>query len=596
MKSRLFYLFSIFFLASGLASQGLALPIGNPAYDLVDRLTIKYGFERVNRPAFNPNLRPMNRSGLVRLLKTYQYQYGREISDTDRFWMQFTFNDNNEWLGLPGLNELENQEDTAQKWLLDSMAVRATRDYDYQRNSRPLFNYFWRTPANFLEVNRPDFFLRLNPILDLRYGLLQDDVEDYIYNRRGVELRGGVDERLFFYFQLVETQRSLPAHLRDFRERFGAVPGAGFVKDYSGLGITDGIDFLNSQGYLSYEISKHVGMRLGYGDNFIGQGERSMLLSDFSNNYPFLQLNWRVWKFHYQNTFAQLSAGEFVRQGPNLPIAKKFMAAHHLSVNIGKRLNLGIFEAVILSRNDGFELAYLNPVIFYRTIEGALGSPDNVLLGVDGSYRLPPSFLFYGQFILDEFKFDELILERNGWWANKWGLQLGLKYIDVLGVDQLDAQVEYNRARPYTYTHNQGVNSYTHFGMPLAHPLGANFSDLMLRLRYRPLPRLQLDGRFYLVDQGEDDPENGLVVGENINVANDDRGMDFGNEIGQGVGYDNTIISGEISYMLRHNLFLEALYYQSSRVYDDPIRENGSATKYISLGLRWNVARRREHF
>lgn len=583
-------------LASGtIFAQGLSLPIGSPAYDLVDRLTIKYGFDRVNRPAFNPSLRPMNRADLLRLVKTYQYQYGKEISDTDRFWMQYVFDDNNEWLGLPSLNKLENQEDTAPKWLLDSLAVYAERDYDYRRNPSPLLNYFWPTPANFIEINRPDFFLRLNPILDLRYGKMKDDAEDFIYNRRGLELRGGVDERIFFYFQLVETQRSLPAHLRNFNERFGAIPGAGFVKEYSGLGINNGIDFLNSQGYLSYEISKHVGMRLGYGDNFIGQGERSMLLSDFSNNYPFLQLNWRIWKFHYQNTFAQLSAGEFRRQGPNLPIEKKFMAAHHLSINLGKRLNLGIFEAVILSRNDGFELAYLNPVIFYRTIEGGLGSPDNVLLGIDGSYRLPPSFLLYGQFVLDEFKFNELILERNGWWANKWGLQLGLKYVDVLGIDQLDAQIEYNRARPYTYTHDLGENSYTHFSMPLAHPLGANFSDLMLRLRYRPVPRLQLDARIYRINQGEDDLENEIIYGENINIANRDRSMEFGNEIGQGIAYNNTILSGEISYMLRHNLFLEALYYQSSRDYEES-NQSGAATNYLSLGIRWNVMRRREHF
>lgn len=583
----------LLFLATTLAGQGLALPLGNPAYELMDRLAIKYGFDRVNRPAFNPGIRPVNRAGLVRLFKAYDKSYGDELSETDRFWLQYAYDDNNEWLALPDVNARPNQEDAAQKWLLDSMAINATHTPEY-RNSKPLFNYFYRSPANLLEVNRPAFFLRLNPILDLRYGKMKDDAEDYIYNRRGLELRGGVDERLFFYFQLLESQRSLPLYLRQFRERFGAVPGAGFVKDYSGLGIKEGIDFLNSQGYLSYEISPHVGLRLGYGDNFIGRGERSLLLSDFSNNYPFLQLNWRIWKFHYQNTFAQLTAGRFALGTANRPAAKKYMATHHLSINLGKRLNLGIFETVILSRDDGFELAYLNPVIFYRTVEGGLGSPDNVLIGLDGSYRLPTSMELYFQFVLDEFKFDELIQNNQGWWANKWGLQLGLKYIDMLGVDQLDGQIEYNRARPFLYTHNAGENSYSHYAMPLAHPLGANFSDLMLQLKYRPIPRLQLQGRMFFIKQGEDDPDNEGVFGENINTPSNDRLMDFGNEIGQGIHYDKQIISGEVSYMLRHNLFLETLYYRSSKEY-----ENNNAdvsTTYLSLGLRWNVARRRDHF
>jgi hypothetical protein len=249
---------------------------------------------------------------------------------------------------------------------------------------------------------------------------------------------------------------------------------------------------------------------------------------------------------------------------------------------------------VILSRNDGFELGYLNPMIFYRTIEGALGSPDNVVIGTDMTYQLP-SVRFYFQFLLDEFKFDELISLRRGWWANKWGLQLGAKYIDVLGIDQLDAQVEYNRARPYTYTHNEGVNNYTHYGMALAHPLGANFSDLMLRLRYRPVPRLALEGRIYLIEQGEDDETAELNFGENINTSSNSRVEDFGNEIGQGIHYKNRIVSGEISYMLRHNLFVEGVYYHRSKRYADASRELEN-TEYLGFGIRWNVSRRREHF
>ncbi|MEZ4949696.1 MAG: hypothetical protein R2784_09960 [Saprospiraceae bacterium] len=35
--------------------------------------------------------------------------------------------------------------------------------------------------------------------------------------------------------------------------------------------------------------------------------------------------------------------------------------------------------------------------------------------------------------MFDEFKFDELTA-NTGWWANKFGWQLGLKYMDVLGV------------------------------------------------------------------------------------------------------------------------------------------------------------------
>ncbi|MEL6358257.1 MAG: hypothetical protein AAFQ37_15150, partial [Bacteroidota bacterium] len=312
---RIHFLFLLLLsIGAHLSGQGLPLPIDNPTYDLLDRLTTRFGFNDVPRPAFHPGLRPSGRGAIIRLLKSYEALYSDQLSTTDRFWLQYAYDDNNEWLALPTLEE--EQKDRSQNWLTDSLAVKATQAEQYRQSQKAFLNYFYRTPANLLETSRPEFFLRLNPILDLRYGRMQNDAEDYIYNRRGVELRGGVDERIFFYFQLVETQNSLPNYLRQFRTSFDAVPGAGFIKNYSGFGINQGIDFLNSQGYFSFDITPHVGATLGYGNHFIGSGERSLLLSDFSNNYPFLQLNWRVWKFHYQNLFAELTEGPLVSTPP----------------------------------------------------------------------------------------------------------------------------------------------------------------------------------------------------------------------------------------------------------------------------------------
>ncbi|NJO86645.1 MAG: hypothetical protein HC821_00745 [Lewinella sp.] len=360
---RLHCIFLFLFLASsGLGAQGLALPLGNPSYELLDRLSLRFGYAEVPRPAFHPGLRPVERGPLLRLLRSYELTHGDQLSAIDRFWLQYTYDDNNEWLALPPLTA--EHKDEAANWLTDSLAIRATRQEHYRRSQRSLLNIFYHSPANFLEVNEANFYLRLNPILDLRFGKMRNDAQDYYYNRRGVEMRGGVDERIFFYFQILETQNSLPNYLADFRRRFEALPGAGFVKNFNGQGITNGVDFLNSQGYVSFDATPHVGLTLGYGNHFIGSGERSLLLSDFSNNYPFLQLNWRVWKFHYQNLYAQLSDGPLRTGTPGQPSPQKYFAAHHLSINLGKRLNLGLFEAVVLNRHNGFELAYLNPVIF----------------------------------------------------------------------------------------------------------------------------------------------------------------------------------------------------------------------------------------
>jgi hypothetical protein len=188
----------------------------------------------------------------------------------------------------------------------------------------------------------------------------------------------------------------------------------------------------------------------------------------------------------------------------------KYFAFHHLSINIGKKLNIGVFESVVFSDSSSFEWSYLNPIIFYRAIEQQFGSSDNVILGADFKWNAFKGFSVYGQFVLDEFVLDN-IKEGNGWWANKFAIQAGLKYYDAFGVSNLDLQAETNIVRPYTYSHNPIVTanngipygSYTNYMQPIAHPLGANFNEVIGILRYQPLPRLNVTGKIIMATIGQ---------------------------------------------------------------------------------------------
>ena len=559
------------------------------------RLQVRYGYGGFTAPAADPDLRPASRGDLVRLVKTYDELYGQDWSATDRYRVDRFYQDNNEWLALPSFSATDDA-DRAPYFIGEGFALASEESPLYERSEKPIFGTFYESPAHLYQVNRPDFYLRVNPVLDLRYGKQADEAQDYFYNRRGVRLRAGIDDRFFLHFEILETQVGAPNYVvQYFRDR-EALPGAGFVKDNFTLGfasINRGYDYLNGAGYLSVDISRHVGIRLGYGQHFTGFGERSMLLSDFSNNYPFLEINWRIWKFHYRNLFAELTQGPVADLNNGLPLPKKYLAAHHLSINLGKKLTVGLYEAVVLSRESGFDIAYLNPVILYRTVEGSIGSPDNVLIGFTAQYHLPWRTSLYGQFILDEFKFSELFVERRGWWANKWGYQIGLRHTDLLRIDQLDLVVERNVARPFMYTHD-GPSSYTQVVMPLAHPLGANFIENLVGLDYRPLPRLDISARLYLIEQGESSSER--VIGENVYLSSDLRPVDktYGNEIGQGIGYTNTILQLRAGYELRPNLWLEAEYFSRQKDSEDAARSLN--TTLVNAGIRWNVGRRREAF
>ena len=51
------------------------------------------------------------------------------------------------------------------------------------------------------------------------------------------------------------------------------------------------------------------------------------------------------------------------------------------------RINIGLFESIVFSRPNHFELQYLNPVIFYRTVEQMVGSPDNAMIGAGHEHK-----------------------------------------------------------------------------------------------------------------------------------------------------------------------------------------------------------------
>ena len=53
--------------------------------------------------------------------------------------------------------------------------------------------------------------------------------------------------------------------------------------------------------------AKYLDFQFGYDKNFIGNGYRSLFLSDFGNSYLFLKINTRIWKFNYLNLFMELT-------------------------------------------------------------------------------------------------------------------------------------------------------------------------------------------------------------------------------------------------------------------------------------------------
>lgn len=574
-----------------ITAQSSILPLGNNAYHILDRLEITTGVT----PTFHSALKPYNRrevTAYASAVDTARISLGL----SNRYDLFYIFRDNNEWLATsPFPTAVGGRREPISTQTGMTQMEASYEDAHYTLSEKPIFKHFYKTPANLFEVNGKYFHMRVNPLFHFSIANAQDDTQPIFFNRRGVDVRGGVDDRIYFSFNILETQARLPNYVNDYVRQIKTIPGQGFIKSYKStiFDIQQGYDYLNGQGYVGFNFTSHVGMQFGYGRNFIGNGYRSLLLSDFANNYLYLKLNWHVGRFHYQNLFTELMHGTARTVAGDRLIPKKYMAAHFLSFNITPNLNVGLFEAVAFSREDRFEFHYLLPVMLYRTLEQGLGSPDNVMIGINSKWNLLQRFQLYGQLILDEFKFNELFLDNQGWWGNKLGYQLGLKYINALGVDHLDVQLEHNTVRPFTYTHREGVANYVHFNQNLAHPLGANFREWVMLLRYPFLKRFEAEARLISANYGEDTDDSN--VGSNVLLPSTSRSTpEYGNEIGQGVS-TNTILFGlDISYRLAHNMYLDLNYFYRNK--DSAENALDLRTQYLGGGIRVNLNRVRMDF
>ncbi len=557
MRLSLIVIFVLFLLKT--SAQGNYAPLNDDYSHLIERYEIKSG-SLLN---LHSNMKPVGRKDLVKLTTDFKNNIIIKHSKSDIFNLTYLQNDSWEWL------DDEN--------LLQSNA------------KKPFLKQFLKKKSDFYNSQNKDLDLHISPIF--QFAFANDNLaqpQPYI-NTRGIEMRGTINKKLSFYSTFSDNQIVYPEYVRNYGRIYNANPYEGFTKITNADSTKFESDFFSARGYITFNALKNVQLQFGHDKNFIGSGIRSMILSDFSAPYLHLKITTQVGRFQYVNIFAQMLNKQvsLAANGTEL-IPPKYFSLHHLSINITKNLNFGLFENIIFGKRAiGFDINYLNPIIFMRYVEGNLGSADNAIMGADFKWNFKRHFSLYGQLILDEF--NRKNFKKDNWWATKYATQIGVRYIDVFGIKNLDFQAEYNLARPYTYSHSSTYSNYVNYNLPLAHPLGANFKEGIFVLRYQPVGRLFLNFTTLLAKHGRDTDE--LNWGGNIQrnyFVN--RPSDYGNTIGQGHPEIIRHLSFGASYMLRHNLFID-LKLQNRDV-DYLGEEEAIKSKIFSVGVRWNAAQR----
>ncbi|MCB0754481.1 MAG: hypothetical protein H6603_06265 [Flavobacteriales bacterium] len=448
--------------------------------------------------------------------------------------------------------------------------------------------------VSLLRVDSAKYQFYVDPVFNLEIGMDAVSKERLTVNTKGVTFRGSIGKHVSFRTSFWENQATYLPYMNAWIDKNQIVPGEGRIKNfdfdnalYRFLGVkVKGYDFSIASGLLAYSPIKALNFQLGHGKLFVGEGYRSMFLSDAGFNYPYFKVSTKLLNFQYDFIFTQLQDVRLFSTFES-GFKKKWASFHYLSVNIGKRVQIGLFEGVIFkgdsAGNGSFNWNYFNPVTLSRSIQYAYdGSGNNAVAGINIKVIPFQRSAFYGQLAIDELDFTKL--GKGGHIDQRLGWQLGFKIYDAFGLTNLFARLEYNGARPYTYAHESSLQSYTHYNQPLAHPLGANFHEFVGELVYR-WRDLRFSYRISYASVGRD--TTGINYGNDVFNPDSDAflGSDsYGNNLGQGVKTKLTYQNLEIAYVVNRASDLNIMLGLRHRISKTEYAKEENA--YIYFGIR----------
>ncbi len=253
---------------------------------------------------------------------------------------------------------------------------------------------------------------------------------------------------------------------------------------------------------------------MSFGGSYQGD---NVIVSSNVPLYDALSLGAHVGAVRYQAVFSSLLGDarfsskpepNYNTYGATAYIDPKYMALHHVNIALGDNFDFGFTDITIFSRR--FDIAYLNPFAFLKSIEHSLSDRDNGLLATHVRWRITNGLEFRGEGLMDDISASKI---GTGYWGNKFAWQAGLMWAAPLGLNDFDIAVEYTRVEPYTYSHFNAQNAFTTSGTSLGSQIGPNSVSWWGMLRWAPTAKLTLTANITLIARGENvyDDKDSLI-------------------------------------------------------------------------------------
>lgn len=440
---------------------------------------------------------------------------------------------------------------------------------------------------NWVQANGKNSVFAVDPYVDAAFGKAKTQDNALYQLAAGIRLQGTVNDKISYGLAYVYYNQRFPNYLNSYLQ---GNMGYGFGMGKGTLQNNGGYAYSQVTGHFTYTPNKHFLVSIGNGKNFIGDGYRSLILSDNAANYPYIRLQARYWRLTYNVTYAEYDNPRYLVNGDR---QRKYSVMHYFGISFSKRFQLGFIDNVIWYAKDtalhrGFDMQYLSPIIFTRPIEYSVGSPDNAFLGVTAKYQVYKNGFLYGQIGLDDLHITESFKAKSQHFGNKYGVQLGIWNKDLFGVKGLSWRGEFNSVRPYTYSHGfdkAGLN-YTHANQVLTDPFGANFNELISIFQYNKDRWYGFLQNLYTI-RGEHDPNVAYPQGEDPwggDLTDYNNPPVFGSKTMQGIRHKYFYNQLSVGYLINPR---NRLAIQADAVYRrHTMPGTTSSDYYFSIGIK----------
>jgi hypothetical protein len=349
------------------------------------------------------------------------------------------------------------------------------------------------------------FTLSLNPILGYEYW--KNENGSAFHRSVGAEVFAYIGPHVGLYASLRDNHENQALELPPYlTQRPAAV--------YKGSAQSGG-DFSEARGGIVYSwkwgcfgiVKDHF----VWGSNYNGAN----IFSGKTPSFAHLKLSMKPvswFEFNYVHGFLVSDILDTTRGYPagakeRQVMVPKFLAANMFTITPFKEFNFSFGNSMVYS--DEFELAYLIPVYFFKSVDHTQTNTGGNYLGqnaqffFDISSRQLKYIHLYLSFFIDEVNISNMYDEEKQ--SNFFSGKIGVAITHPL-IPNTTFIAEYTRTNPITYKHFVSTTTFESNGFNMGHYLRDNSEEIFLGIRYWPISQLYISASMTTARVGENYP------------------------------------------------------------------------------------------